>query len=155
MEKPKDLLTSRRANRAMCLQCMVNQPYEIKACSAVNCPLWYHRFGHEPDLRDPLMDKSKFIGKHNLDATEAVKLIRGDWVKPKREVSQEEREYMANMRQRRKAAIDTLPASFVASSVQAQTSVESTIGIQTVQSGDPPSDDAKKPTKAGKEPQED
>lgn len=34
--------------RAKCLDCAAGSPTEVRYCTTVKCPLWYHRFGKNP-----------------------------------------------------------------------------------------------------------
>lgn len=41
-------LTPIKAIRAKCLDCCGGQPYEVRLCTVVNCPLYAYRMGHRP-----------------------------------------------------------------------------------------------------------
>lgn len=46
-------VTRSSAIRLKCLDCCGNQRNEVRACGAVNCPLWPYRFGtgwHDPKI---------------------------------------------------------------------------------------------------------
>ena len=42
------VLTPIKAIRAKCLDCCCDNPYEVKMCTAEQCPLYVYRFGHNP-----------------------------------------------------------------------------------------------------------
>ena len=42
------ILTPRKAIRAKCLDCCCGHPSEVRDCTAINCPLYPHRFGKRP-----------------------------------------------------------------------------------------------------------
>ena len=41
--------TPLKAIRAKCLDCMCNQPMEVRLCPSENCPLYPYRMGHNPN----------------------------------------------------------------------------------------------------------
>lgn len=41
-------LTPMRAIRAKCLDCVAQQPAEVRLCIDEKCPLWPYRMGHRP-----------------------------------------------------------------------------------------------------------
>ena len=41
-------LTPVKAIRAKCLDCVCNQPKEVKLCPVINCALYPYRMGHRP-----------------------------------------------------------------------------------------------------------
>ncbi len=48
-------LTPMRAIRAKCLDCVAQQPAEVRLCIDEKCPLWPYRMGHRPkDDREPI-----------------------------------------------------------------------------------------------------
>ena len=47
-------LTPMRAIRAKCLDCVAQQPQEVRLCIDEECPLWPYRMGHRPkDGQEP------------------------------------------------------------------------------------------------------
>jgi len=42
------MLTPIKAIRAKCLDCMCQQPKEVKLCRTVTCALWPYRMGRRP-----------------------------------------------------------------------------------------------------------
>lgn len=136
MEKPKDFKSPLRIIREKCLDCQGGSVLEVKACSILDCALWYHRFGHRPNFNDPLLIKPNFEGKHNLEAIELIKQVRGDWVRPKPEMSFSQKnvlERLARGRERLKAAARINPS--VADDRQRWDSA--TIDVPTAQSDTP------------------
>ena len=43
--------TPLRAIRAKCLDCVAEQPQEVRLCPSENCPLWPYRMGHNPNRK--------------------------------------------------------------------------------------------------------
>lgn len=43
------ILSPLKAIRAKCLDCMCDQPSEVRLCPSENCPLWPYRMGHNPN----------------------------------------------------------------------------------------------------------
>lgn len=43
------MLTPMKAIRAKCLDCMCDQPQEVRLCPCESCPLWPYRMGHNPN----------------------------------------------------------------------------------------------------------
>ena len=41
-------LTPIKAIRAKCLDCVADQPQEVRLCIDEKCPLWPYRMGHRP-----------------------------------------------------------------------------------------------------------
>ena len=46
-------LTRSQAIRAKCIDCCCGQIYEVSKCTAINCPLWNYRMGHETGENAP------------------------------------------------------------------------------------------------------
>lgn len=44
-------LTPMKAIRAKCLDCCCGSTYEVKLCTATQCPLYEYRSGHNPALK--------------------------------------------------------------------------------------------------------
>ena len=44
-------LSPLKSIRAKCLDCMCNQPQEVRLCPSENCPLWPYRMGHNPSRK--------------------------------------------------------------------------------------------------------
>lgn len=44
-------LTPLSAIRAFCLECVCWQPSEVSKCTAIHCPLYHYRHGHDPSRR--------------------------------------------------------------------------------------------------------
>lgn len=42
------MTTPLKAIRAKCLDCMCDQPSEVRICPSEACPLWPYRMGHNP-----------------------------------------------------------------------------------------------------------
>lgn len=40
-----------KAIRAKCLDCMCDQPAEVRLCPCVDCPLYPYRMGHNPNRK--------------------------------------------------------------------------------------------------------
>jgi len=45
------MLTPLKAVRAKCLECSANQPKEVKLCEISDCPLFFYRFGKNPNRK--------------------------------------------------------------------------------------------------------
>ena len=43
--------TPLKAIRAKCLDCVAEQPQEVRLCPSENCPLWPYRMGHNPNRK--------------------------------------------------------------------------------------------------------
>ena len=43
------ILSPLKAIRANCLDCMCDQPSEVRLCPCENCPLYLYRMGHNPN----------------------------------------------------------------------------------------------------------
>ena len=43
--------TPLKAIRAKCLDCMCDQPQEVRLCPCEPCPLWPYRMGHNPNRK--------------------------------------------------------------------------------------------------------
>ena len=76
----KNRVSPMRAIRNKCVDCTGNQPTEIKACSALDCPLWMYRLGGiNPNCgnnaQNPFLQPSNFEELHNLMATDVIKKI--------------------------------------------------------------------------------
>ena len=76
-------LTPLKAIRHKCLDCCCNQYEEIKACSVVDCPLWFHRLGIRPfsdkNKLNPFFNRGLFEGLENKSAREVISIIsKGD-----------------------------------------------------------------------------
>jgi hypothetical protein len=63
-----EILSPLKAIRAKCLDCVADQPSEVRLCPSENCPLWPYRMGHNPnrkgiggfkekDLADEIIEK--------------------------------------------------------------------------------------------------
>ena len=61
-------MTPLKAIRAKCLDCVSQQPMEVRLCPCEDCPLWPYRMGHNPNR--------KGIGgfKEDAEATEAEEI---------------------------------------------------------------------------------
>lgn len=46
-----DKKTPLRAIRSNCLECCNNQPKEVAKCTVTNCPLYFFRFGRNPNRK--------------------------------------------------------------------------------------------------------
>lgn len=44
-------MTPLKAIRMKCLDCCCGSSYEVKMCTATNCPLYVYRDGHNPKLK--------------------------------------------------------------------------------------------------------
>ena len=62
------MLTPLRSIRAKCLDCVSQQPMEVRLCPSEDCPLWPYRMGHNPNR--------KGIGgfKEDAEATEVKEI---------------------------------------------------------------------------------
>ena len=45
------MLSPLKAIRAKCLDCMCDQPQEVRLCPCESCPLWPYRMGHNPNRK--------------------------------------------------------------------------------------------------------
>ena len=45
------MLSPLKAIRAKCLDCMADQPAEVRLCPCENCPLYPYRMGHNPNRK--------------------------------------------------------------------------------------------------------
>lgn len=45
------MLSPLKAIRAKCLDCVADQPQEVRLCPSENCPLWPYRMGHNPNRK--------------------------------------------------------------------------------------------------------
>lgn len=45
------MMTPLKSIRAKCLDCMCDQPMEVRLCPSENCPLWPYRMGHNPNRK--------------------------------------------------------------------------------------------------------
>jgi hypothetical protein len=43
--------TPLKAIRAKCLDCVAEQPQEVRFCPSESCPLWPYRMGHNPNRK--------------------------------------------------------------------------------------------------------
>lgn len=46
-----EILSPLKSIRAKCLDCMCDQPQEVRLCPSENCPLWPYRMGHNPNRK--------------------------------------------------------------------------------------------------------
>lgn len=46
-----EILSPLKAIRAKCLDCVADQPQEVRLCPSENCPLWLYRMGHNPNRK--------------------------------------------------------------------------------------------------------
>lgn len=47
----QNITTPLKAIRAKCLDCMCDQPMEVRLCPSESCPLWPYRMGHNPNRK--------------------------------------------------------------------------------------------------------
>lgn len=75
MTRPSPL----QAIRLKCLDCCAGQRLEIKACSALLCPLWRFRLGIHPNtkknLLNPLLEPTYWEGTESMSSSEALQLV--------------------------------------------------------------------------------
>ena len=45
------MLSPLKAIRAKCLDCMADQPAEVRLCPCEDCPLYPYRMGHNPNRK--------------------------------------------------------------------------------------------------------
>jgi hypothetical protein len=64
-----------KAMREKCMNCMGNNFNEVKACPVTDCALWYYRLGKRPVYSKPLMEKSRFKGRHKESAAQFLKSL--------------------------------------------------------------------------------
>lgn len=66
--------TPMQAIRLKCLDCCGNQYSEVRTCSSLDCPLWYHRIGIRPSkevlAKNMLLSKEFFAKMQNKSAAE-------------------------------------------------------------------------------------
>lgn len=69
-----------KAIRKKCLDCCGNQAIEVKACSALDCPIWKYRLGLHPNTKknhlNPFLQRSNFEELHNIGASKVVEVIQ-------------------------------------------------------------------------------
>ena len=46
-----EILSPLKSIRAKCLDCVADQPQEVRLCPSENCPLWPYRMGHTPNRK--------------------------------------------------------------------------------------------------------
>lgn len=56
---PENNLTPIKAIRAKCLDCVCNQPSEVKLCENRRCQLWPFRMGKNPRAKRNLTDEQR------------------------------------------------------------------------------------------------
>jgi len=61
-----EILSPLKAIRAKCLDCVADQPQEVRLCPCESCPLWSYRMGHNPSR--------KGIGGFKQNAEEAEEI---------------------------------------------------------------------------------
>ncbi len=66
------LPTPLKSIRFKCLECCCDSPYEVKLCTATNCPLYPYRFGKNPN-RTGLKNKGSFT-KNNGSTNDSEKI---------------------------------------------------------------------------------
>ena len=59
-------MTPLKAIRAKCLDCVCNQPGEVRVCPCESCPLWPYRMGHNP-ARKGMGGKFVIGGENEVD----------------------------------------------------------------------------------------
>ena len=74
------VLTPIKSIRVKCLDCMAGSFLEVKCCSALNCPLWYHRLGIRPSPKNlrqnPYLSKEFFEKIQRMSASQIDVFIR-------------------------------------------------------------------------------
>ena len=60
--------TPLKAIRAKCLDCVAEQPQEVRLCPSEKCPLWPYRMGHNPNRKGigGAKQKKSNAESHNL-----------------------------------------------------------------------------------------
>ena len=51
-------LTRSKAIREKCLDCCCGSAYEVRQCTATNCPLWIYRLGKEVEQNTPKLGQN-------------------------------------------------------------------------------------------------
>jgi len=46
-----EILSPLKAIRAKCLDCVAEQPQEVRLCPCESCPIWPYRMGHNPNRK--------------------------------------------------------------------------------------------------------
>jgi hypothetical protein len=74
------MISPTKAIRKKCLDCCGQQQLEVKACSALDCPIWEFRLGLHPytkkNRKNPFLHKKNFVGLENKQASEVIKIIQ-------------------------------------------------------------------------------
>lgn len=60
-----------------CLDCMGEQPNQVKVCPCTDCTLWLYRFGKNPQtIKNKLLTDKTFFNKNvNLESNEMMRLV--------------------------------------------------------------------------------
>ena len=69
-EKEKTQLTPLKAIRAKCLDCMCDQPKEVRLCPSTDCPLYPFRMGKNPNRAGIGGENSHSRAENDADTAE-------------------------------------------------------------------------------------
>lgn len=72
-EEQEKRITPMKAIRAKCLDCCLGSAYEVRLCTAKDCPLWEFRSGHNPyDKRRGVSKTPPWMNRTQSDTLETA-----------------------------------------------------------------------------------